>query len=255
MLTHGDVLDYVPVDGDLVVGVLTGGSQLDNTLVHGGKGFLPKGVIAVKKLFNSHTMDDKMFHREVETMMVTHPNIVRLLGGYCAPEYLCHGKMSPKSDIYSFGMIVLELVTGCKENPTIAKVNLFTNDMLGIEPLDVQLPFELNKQLSCSIELENDTDDYIAFSISTTSIRSYSINPNKDIVPPRSKTTVTITMEPEGKPLLERCKDDFYVYSTRVDRSMLDIAVTDATFKETLDEVVDKVNLAIILDKSALSVD
>lgn len=47
----------------------------------------------------------------------------RLLSlGYCAPEYQYHGKMSLKSDIYSLGVIMLELVTGSKEEPDITNV-------------------------------------------------------------------------------------------------------------------------------------
>jgi serine/threonine protein kinase len=44
--------------------------------------------------------------------------------GYCAPEYQYHGKMSLKSDMYSLGVIMLELVTGSKEEPDITNVSL-----------------------------------------------------------------------------------------------------------------------------------
>lgn len=37
--------------------------------------------------------------------------------GYCAPEYNNDGKMSFKTDIYSLGAIIIELVTGRKEIP------------------------------------------------------------------------------------------------------------------------------------------
>ncbi|KAM3298182.1 hypothetical protein ACQJBY_039906 [Aegilops geniculata] len=37
--------------------------------------------------------------------------------GYCAPEYLSHGKMSYKTDMYSLGVIITELVTGQKAIP------------------------------------------------------------------------------------------------------------------------------------------
>ncbi|XP_076881754.1 putative serine/threonine-protein kinase PBL21 [Bidens hawaiensis] len=38
----------------------------------------------------------------------------RVMGtyGYCAPEYATSGKLTIKSDIYSFGVVLLELVTG-----------------------------------------------------------------------------------------------------------------------------------------------
>ncbi|XVE67655.1 hypothetical protein DITRI_Ditri09bG0005400 [Diplodiscus trichospermus] len=40
----------------------------------------------------------------------------RIMGthGYCAPEYLTSGKLTMKSDIYSFGVVLLELITGRK---------------------------------------------------------------------------------------------------------------------------------------------
>ena len=45
------------------------------------QGILPNGIIAVKKLLNSHTIDEKMFHQEVMSMMmVMHKNTIRLLG-------------------------------------------------------------------------------------------------------------------------------------------------------------------------------
>ncbi|KAK3136863.1 hypothetical protein QOZ80_5BG0443880 [Eleusine coracana subsp. coracana] len=42
--------------------------------------------------------------------------------GYCAPEYRDHGKRSAKSDLYSLGVIILEMVTGSKDDPNITKV-------------------------------------------------------------------------------------------------------------------------------------
>ena len=46
--------------------------------------------------------------------------------GYCAPEYLLHGKTSAKLDIYSLGVIILVLVSGSKEEPNIV-IMLRTN--------------------------------------------------------------------------------------------------------------------------------
>ncbi|XP_020588163.1 probable serine/threonine-protein kinase PBL7 [Phalaenopsis equestris] len=55
----------------------------------------------------------------------------RVMGtyGYCAPDYAMSGKLTMKSDIYSFGVLVLELITGRKafdSSKTAAEQNLVT---------------------------------------------------------------------------------------------------------------------------------
>ncbi|XP_052202290.1 probable serine/threonine-protein kinase PBL21 [Diospyros lotus] len=47
----------------------------------------------------------------------------RVMGtyGYCAPEYAMSGKLTLKSDIYSFGVVLLELITGRKVIDTTKK--------------------------------------------------------------------------------------------------------------------------------------
>ena len=37
-----------------------------------------------------------------------------LVRGYTAPEYVLHGQLSAKVDIYSYGIVVLEIISGQK---------------------------------------------------------------------------------------------------------------------------------------------
>ncbi|KAL1537394.1 non-specific serine/threonine protein kinase [Salvia divinorum] len=48
----------------------------------------------------------------------SHGNTSRVVGtsGYMPPEYLRHGQFSIKSDVYSFGVLVLEIISGRKNN-------------------------------------------------------------------------------------------------------------------------------------------
>ncbi|KAJ4888284.1 Serine/threonine-protein kinase CDG1 [Raphanus sativus] len=63
----------------------------------------------------------------------------RVMGtlGYCAPEYAATGKLTMKSDIYSFGVVLLELITGRKP---------FGDSTMGAQRLLVQwaLPYYRN---------------------------------------------------------------------------------------------------------------
>ncbi|WVZ96314.1 hypothetical protein U9M48_041969 [Paspalum notatum var. saurae] len=244
----------------------------------------------------------------------------RLLSlGYCAPEYQHDGKMSSKSDIYSLGVIIQELVTGSRKKPNITKVHrrwrhrwnksgkdaqlgykqvancldlarrctqmdptdrpniwgiisdlnkmdssdvdlsyatecLELEGMLGIEPLEIYLPFELNKQISCSVELTNDTDDHFAFRIATTSLRPYCIEANKGTLPPRSRSSVTITLQELEKALPDdRCRDEFSVQSTRVDGSLTAMDIGVGIFREEPGKVVDTVNLTVVLSEASSS--
>uniref|UniRef100_A0A804PYT7 Cysteine-rich receptor-like protein kinase 2 n=1 Tax=Zea mays TaxID=4577 RepID=A0A804PYT7_MAIZE len=40
--------------------------------------------------------------------------------GYMAPEYIVHGQLTEKADIYSYGVLILEIVTGRKSNNSVA---------------------------------------------------------------------------------------------------------------------------------------
>ncbi|KAI3930113.1 hypothetical protein MKX01_036634 [Papaver californicum] len=48
----------------------------------------------------------------------TQASTVKIFGtyGYMAPEYAMHGKFSEKSDVFSFGVLVLEIIIGKKNN-------------------------------------------------------------------------------------------------------------------------------------------
>ncbi|KAG8383205.1 hypothetical protein BUALT_Bualt05G0160300 [Buddleja alternifolia] len=101
----------------------TGSFDEANKLGHGGFGAVYKGVlqdgreIAVKRLFFNNKNRAGDFYNEVNIISsVDHKNLVRLLGGYMAPEYLAHGQLTEKADVYSFGVLLLEIVTGRENN-------------------------------------------------------------------------------------------------------------------------------------------
>lgn len=46
-----------------------------------------------------------------------------LLRGYTAPEYAVHGQLSEKVDTYSFGVVVLEIISGRRCNEMSPSTN------------------------------------------------------------------------------------------------------------------------------------
>ncbi|KAI9078165.1 hypothetical protein K1719_039864 [Acacia pycnantha] len=55
----------------------------------------------------------------------TQSNTSRIVGtyGYMAPEYAMHGQFSIKSDVFSFGILVLEIISGKKNNSVFDEAN------------------------------------------------------------------------------------------------------------------------------------
>lgn len=50
--------------------------------------------------------------------------------GYMAPEYLAHGQLTEKADVYSFGVLILEVVTGMENNRS--KTTEYTDSLVAI---------------------------------------------------------------------------------------------------------------------------
>ena len=85
-----------------------------------------------------------------------------------------------------------------------------SNELLTIDPVDLQFPFELKKQISCSLYLGNKTDNYVAFKVKTTNPKKYCVRPNTGVVHPRSSSEVLVTMQAQKEaPADLQCKDKF----------------------------------------------
>ncbi|KAK1419601.1 hypothetical protein QVD17_28806 [Tagetes erecta] len=121
----------------------TSSFSVSNKIGEGGFGPVYKGVledgreIAVKRLSETSQQGLDEFKNEVICIAkLQHRNLVKLLGycihkkeliliyeymanksldcGYISPEYAVHGRFSIKSDVFSFGVLVLEIISGMK---------------------------------------------------------------------------------------------------------------------------------------------
>ncbi|KAL3497478.1 hypothetical protein ACH5RR_040210 [Cinchona calisaya] len=108
-----------------------------------------------------------------------------------------------------------------------------TGELLNIEPLELKFPFELKKQISCSFQLSNKTENHVAFKVKTTNPKKYCVRPNTGIVLPRSTCDVIVTMQAQKEPPADMvCRDKFLLQSA--------VASAGATLKEITGEVFSK---------------
>ncbi|CAM0958909.1 unnamed protein product [Alopecurus aequalis] len=237
--------------------------------------------------------------------------------GYCAPEYWTYGQTTYKADIYSLGVVIVELVTGTKHisdithvlrrwthrwnksatrhqhhqvikcmeiavccidqepgnrssisdiirdlsetgstNEPIGQTILgLHDDMLGIEPLELRFSLEDNKQISCSVELTNETSNSIAFNIQKPS-KQYNTRPDKGIVLPGCKHDVKITLQQQESAPQVTNADKFVLQSTKVKKGLANEDITDDLFQiKGGKEVVDEVNLMVVYEPEKDQVD
>ncbi|GAV62045.1 Motile_Sperm domain-containing protein [Cephalotus follicularis] len=108
-----------------------------------------------------------------------------------------------------------------------------SGDLLTVEPQELQFPFELKKQISCSLQLSNKTDNYVAYKVKTTNPKKYCVRPNTGVVLPRTTCDITVTMQAQKEaPHDMQCKDKFLLQSVA--------ASPGATLKDITPEMFNK---------------
>ncbi|XP_077245084.1 vesicle-associated protein 1-3-like isoform X2 [Tasmannia lanceolata] len=124
---------------------------------------------------------------------------------------------------------------------------MINGDILSIQPTELKFPFELKKQSSCSLQLINKTEQYVAFKVKTTNPKKYSVRPNTGIVLPGSACNVTVTMQAQKEaPLDFQCKDKFLLQSVVANHSTTTKDITPDMFSKEDGKVVEEVKLRVV---------
>ncbi|PRQ18176.1 putative vesicle-associated membrane-protein-associated protein [Rosa chinensis] len=122
-----------------------------------------------------------------------------------------------------------------------------TGELLSIEPLELKFPFELKKQISCSLQLSNKTDSYVAFKVKTTNPKKYCVRPNTGIVLPRSTCDVIVTMQAQKEaPPDMQCKDKFLLQSVKTNDGATPKDITPEVFNKDAGHVVEECKLRVV---------
>ncbi|CAI0501540.1 unnamed protein product [Linum tenue] len=122
-----------------------------------------------------------------------------------------------------------------------------TGELLSIEPLELKFPFELKKQISCSLQLSNKTDSYVAFKVKTTNPKKYCVRPNAGVVLPRSTCDIIVTMQAQKEaPADMQCKDKFLLQSVKAPDGSAVKDITAEMFNKEAGHQVEETKLRVV---------
>lgn len=119
--------------------------------------------------------------------------------------------------------------------------------LLKIQPTELKFTYELNRHSTCTIQMSNDKEDYIAFKVKTTNPKKYSVRPNIGVVLPGTTCNVLVTMQAyKEAPLDVQCKDKFLVQSVVATHGATTKDITVEMFNKEPNKVVDEFKLRVV---------
>ncbi|OAY49339.1 vesicle-associated protein 1-3 [Manihot esculenta] len=122
-----------------------------------------------------------------------------------------------------------------------------TGDLLNVQPTELKFPFELKKQSSCSMQLTNKSDKFVAFKVKTTNPKKYCVRPNTGIILPQTTCNVTVTMQAQKEaPHDMQCKDKFLLQSVPAPDGATAKDITPDMFNREDDKVVEEFRLRVV---------
>jgi len=129
----------------------------------------------------------------------------------------------------------------------VAAMSGGSGTFLEIQPSELAFPFEIMRQSSCSMQLTNKTDHYVAFKVKTTNPKQYCVRPNIGVVLPGSTCDVTVTMQAQkASPPDMQCKDKFLVQSVVAENGATAQEINAAMFNKEPGKVVDEFKLRVV---------
>ncbi|MFS7996963.1 putative major sperm protein (MSP) [Helianthus anomalus] len=122
-----------------------------------------------------------------------------------------------------------------------------TGELLNVEPVELKFPFELKKQISCSLQLSNKTENHVAFKVKTTNPKKYCVRPNTGVVLPRSTCDVIVTMQAQKEaPPDMQCRDKFLLQSVVATPGIAAKDITPDMFSKAPGRVVEECKLKVL---------
>ncbi|KAL9259479.1 Vesicle-associated protein 2-2-like protein [Drosera capensis] len=121
-------------------------------------------------------------------------------------------------------------------------------ELLDITPQELMFTVEVKKQCTCTVQLVNKSDQYVAFKVKTTSPKKYCVRPNAGVVEPKGVCEFAVTMQaPRSLPTDLHCKDKFLVQSTVVPCGTSEESIGSDMFSKGVGNFVEETKLKVVL--------
>ncbi|KAI3962371.1 hypothetical protein MKX01_005373 [Papaver californicum] len=122
-------------------------------------------------------------------------------------------------------------------------------DLLEIQPpKELSFAFKLKKQSSCSVQLLNNSDHYVAYKVKTTNPKRYSVQPNTGVILPNSTCDFIVIMQaPREAPADLQCKDKFLIQSTVVPAETAPEDIKSSMFSKDNNKYVGENKLRVVI--------
>ncbi|GLJ06645.1 hypothetical protein SUGI_0043900 [Cryptomeria japonica] len=122
-----------------------------------------------------------------------------------------------------------------------------TNKLVTIQPGELKFSFESMKKSSCYLQLVNNTDNYVAFKVKSTSSKNYAVRPNTDVMAPKATCNVTVTMQAQKEATLDmQCNDKFLVQSVIAPSGVTAKDITSDMFNKKPGRVIEENKLSVL---------
>ena len=122
-----------------------------------------------------------------------------------------------------------------------------TGKLLSIEPLECKFPFELKRQISCSLQLPNKIENHVVFKVKTMNSKKYHVHLNTGIVLPQSTCDVIVTMRAQKEaPSNLHYKDKFLIQSAVLIAGTSQTDITVDMFNKDSGHIVEECKLKVV---------
>uniref|UniRef100_A0A0D9WFU6 MSP domain-containing protein n=1 Tax=Leersia perrieri TaxID=77586 RepID=A0A0D9WFU6_9ORYZ len=116
--------------------------------------------------------------------------------------------------------------------------------LVEIHPRELRFEFEVKKKSSCSVNLVNKSEEYVAFKVKTTSPKRYCVRPNVGVIHPRE--TFIMQALNTAPPDLQ-IKDKFLLQTTAVPFGTADEDIAPSFFSKETGRYIEENKLRVVL--------